>query len=49
MAEPEKETVASEPAAREFVLCYTTYVKGEAFMRECARLGCRVQRRSLLK
>jgi biotin carboxylase len=42
MAEPEKETVASEPAAREFVLCYTTYVKGEAFMRECARLGCRV-------
>jgi biotin carboxylase len=29
-------------ASREFVLCYTTYVKGQAFMRECAREGCRV-------
>ncbi len=24
------------------ILCFTTYVKGEAFMREAARLGCRV-------
>lgn len=38
-----------EPAAkfrgagvRELVLCYTTYEKGQAFMRECVRQGCRV-------
>jgi biotin carboxylase len=27
---------------REFILCYTTYVKGHAFMVEAARQGCRV-------
>ncbi len=27
---------------KEFVLCYTTYEKGQDFMRECARQGCRV-------
>jgi biotin carboxylase len=25
------------------IFCITTYVKGQAFMRECARLGCRVE------
>lgn len=25
------------------IFCLTTYVKGQAFMRECARLGCRVE------
>jgi biotin carboxylase len=39
MAESTPETVAGP---REFILCYTTYVKGQAFMREAARQGCRV-------
>jgi biotin carboxylase len=34
--------MTTEPAPREFVLCYTTYVKGQAFMRQCALQGCRV-------
>ncbi len=27
---------------QEWILCYTTYEKGQAFMEECARQGCRV-------
>jgi biotin carboxylase len=27
---------------RERILCYTTYEKGQAFMRQCAAMGCRV-------
>jgi len=42
MAEAYTDITAPEPPIREFVLCYTTYVKGEAFMREAARQGCRV-------
>jgi biotin carboxylase len=30
-------------ASQPFIFCLTTYVKGQAFMRECARLGCRVE------
>jgi biotin carboxylase len=41
MAESAAVSIASAPI-REFVLCYSTYVKGQAFMRECARQGCRV-------
>ena len=29
-------------AERELILCYTTYEKGQAFMRQCAQDGCRV-------
>ena len=29
-------------AERELILCYTTYEKGQAFMRQCAADGCRV-------
>ena len=29
-------------AERELILCYTTYEKGQAFIEECARQGCRV-------
>ena len=25
------------------IFCLSTYVKGQAFLRECARLGCRVE------
>lgn len=30
-------------ASQPLIFCLTTYVKGQAFMRECARLGCRVE------
>jgi biotin carboxylase len=29
-------------AERELILCYSTYEKGQAFIEECARQGCRV-------
>src|ERR1700761_6672788 len=29
-------------AAGELILCYTTYEKGQSFMRQCAAMGCRV-------
>ena len=31
------------------IFCLSTYVKGQAFMRECARLGCRVELLTLEK
>ena len=30
-------------SSQPLIFCLTTYVKGQAFMRECARLGCRVE------
>ena len=32
----------SRMAERELILCYTTYEKGQAFIEECVRQGCRV-------
>lgn len=39
----------SENAMQPLIFCLTTYVKGQAFMRECARLGCRVELLTLEK
>jgi biotin carboxylase len=30
-------------ASQPLIFCLSTYVKGQAFLRECARLGCRVE------
>jgi biotin carboxylase len=30
-------------SSQPLIFCLSTYVKGQAFMRECARLGCRVE------
>ena len=38
----EPDSKAGESSSGEVVLCYTTYEKGQDFMRECARQGCRV-------
>ena len=36
-------------AAQPLIFCITTYEKGQPFMRECARLGCRVELLTLEK
>jgi biotin carboxylase len=36
-------------SSQPLIFCLTTYVKGQAFMRECARLGCRVELLTLEK
>jgi biotin carboxylase len=33
----------SGDSSQPLIFCISTYVKGQAFMRECARLGCRVE------
>lgn len=35
--------------AQPLIFCMSTYVKGQAFMRECARLGCKVELLTLEK
>ena len=34
--------MANGEQRRELILCYSTYEKGQAFMRQCAAMGCRV-------
>lgn len=36
-------------SSQPLIFCLSTYVKGQAFMRECARLGCRVELLTLEK
>ncbi|MGA9719662.1 MAG: ATPase [Acidobacteriaceae bacterium] len=36
-------------SSQPLIFCLSTYVKGQAFMRECARLGCRVELLTLQK
>jgi biotin carboxylase len=41
--------MTSSDSSQPLIFCLSTYVKGQAFMRECARLGCRVELLTLEK
>jgi biotin carboxylase len=41
--------IDSDKSSQPLIFCLSTYVKGQAFMRECARLGCRVELLTLQK
>lgn len=40
---------ANSNSSQPLIFCLSTYVKGQAFMRECARLGCRIELLTLEK